>query len=103
MGSMYAAGLAEAVQEGYSSLEQALKIHLTGNFYPPLPSGYAAPVLKAIEACIEHDFDARIDLPSDLNPLPRVAQEDDKGVYVTAGELIRVTRTEAFLPESEDY
>lgn len=38
MGSMYEAGITEAIGEGFIGREQGLYLNLTANFYPRLPS-----------------------------------------------------------------
>lgn len=49
MGSTYAMGLNEAVDEGIASLRQAVHIHLTSNHYPPIPTGFVELAKKAVE------------------------------------------------------
>lgn len=104
MGSMYAAGFAEAVKEGSASLEQAITAQLRGNFYPPLPVAYVKPVIEAIGKCNEYEFEAEIVLPEDLNPLPRASYENADGkIVIAAGKLVEITRTEFFLDTDDDY
>lgn len=48
MGSTYAAGLIESVEEGALTFERAIAIHLRSNCYPPVPSSMVGPCLEAI-------------------------------------------------------
>lgn len=48
MGSIYAAGLVESVEEGAIGFESAILIHLRSNHYPPVPSSMVGPCLEAI-------------------------------------------------------
>jgi len=69
--------------------------HLSGNFYPPLPQGYIDPAIEARDACLDGDFDRLIDLPADLNPMPRQAQQSEDGSWqVVAIHLIEILRLE---------
>lgn len=58
MGSTYAAGFAEAVQEGWISLDQAVHVHLTANHYPPVPPSFVSVAVKAVELANQGDWDA---------------------------------------------
>lgn len=49
MGSTYAAGLVESVEEGALGFESAILIHLRSNCYPPVPSSMLGPCLEAIK------------------------------------------------------
>lgn len=59
MGYTYALGLLDSEL----SLEDAIKIHLTTNFYPPIPAEMAQPCIDAIDAYFEEDYDRLISLP----------------------------------------
>jgi hypothetical protein len=45
------------------SLQAQMEIHLTSNFYPPIPASMATPCVQAIEAYWEEDTDREIELP----------------------------------------
>jgi hypothetical protein len=95
---MYAAGLAEAVHDGTANLRQALAAQLQGNFFPPLPLAYIDPIIEALTACNEGDWERAIILSDDLNPLPRVAEINEEGqITIKAGNLVDITRTGAFI------
>lgn len=49
MGSTYALGLVESVEEGALDFERAILIHLQSNHYPPVPSSMVGPCLEAIK------------------------------------------------------
>ena len=59
MGSVTAIGLADSVLD----LETQLRIHLTGNHYPPVPVSMVQPCIDAIDAYYDEDFDRMIDMP----------------------------------------
>lgn len=63
MGSIGAAGMAEAVDDGLASLTQALIWHLQSNHYPPHPAFMVPVCLEAIEAAQDEEWDRSIDLP----------------------------------------
>ena len=56
MGSTYAAGLIESVDEGALTLEGAILIHLRSNCYPPVPSSMVGPCLEAIKIVEESQW-----------------------------------------------
>ena len=45
------------------NMETAIKIHLTSNFYPPVPSSMVEPCVHAINAYWEDDLSRLIILP----------------------------------------
>jgi hypothetical protein len=45
-------------------LEVGVKVHLTGNFYPPIPSSMVIPCIEALYAVAEGDSYRQIELPS---------------------------------------
>lgn len=59
MGYTYALGLVDSDL----SLQDALQIHLTSNFYPPIPAEMAEACMQAIDAYSENDYDRLIGLP----------------------------------------
>lgn len=56
MGSTYAAGLIESVEEGALGFESAISIHLRSNCYPPVPSSMVGPCLEAIRIVEESQW-----------------------------------------------
>jgi alpha-glucuronidase len=60
MGSTFAKDL--ATMDGLS-MQKAIEIHLTSNFYPPVPSSMAQPCMDAIDAYWEDDTDRYITMP----------------------------------------
>lgn len=107
MGNLGAQAFAGQVDEGNASLRQALSWHITANHYPPLPVAYidvAEQVIDWVSGCDPYDdetWDTLIDLPVDLNPLPReVTYTDVDGVetpQATVGTLVRILHLDAFL------
>ena len=100
MGHNYAAGLAEAVTDGDAALRTAIGANLQGNFFPPLPLDYVEPIIDAIEAAQDEDFDRMIRLPGDINPVPRDAEPVDEllgGWEVRAGTLLEATHSWPFV------
>jgi len=63
MGSNFATDLASI--DNLTQLQQ-IEIHLTSNFYPPIPISVAQPCLDAIEAYWENDIDRKIELPEGM-------------------------------------
>lgn len=45
---------------------QQIEIHLSSNFYPPIPVSVAQPCLDAIEAYWEDELDRKIELPEGM-------------------------------------
>lgn len=45
------------------SLQDSIRYHLTGNFYPPIPSYMVQPCIDAIDAYNNEDYDKLIKLP----------------------------------------
>lgn len=74
------------------TLEQAVSYHLQGNFYPPLPQAYVPLALEAIKWVHEGEFGVVINLPSDLNPMPRTAKQHGDEWYVFASDLYDALR-----------
>lgn len=60
MGSNFATDLASI--DNLTQLQQ-IEIHLTGNFYPPVPSSMVTPCMEAIQAYWEEDTDRYISMP----------------------------------------
>lgn len=62
MGSMVAAGYAEAVASGITTLESAVAGHLLGNFYPPHPRFMIPVAIRAINKVNSGDT-SRVRMP----------------------------------------
>jgi hypothetical protein len=45
------------------SLSDSIRIHLTSNHYPPVPSSMVEPCIEAIDAYNDEDYRREIDLP----------------------------------------
>lgn len=63
MGSNFATDLAS--MDNLTQLQQ-IEIHLTGNFYPPVPKSMAQPCSEAIDAYWEGDGDKYISMPEGI-------------------------------------
>jgi hypothetical protein len=61
MGSNFATELANGVFPDLT-LEAQIKMHLTSNHYPPIPSSMVKPCIEAIDAYWEDDLKKEIDL-----------------------------------------
>lgn len=70
MGSTYAAGLMESVEEGALDFERAVLIHLRSNHYPPVPSSMVGPCIEAIRIVQESQWEGsaseRVSLPDGI-------------------------------------
>lgn len=64
MGSNFANDLANT--DLGIDLETQIKIHLTGNHYPPVPTSMVKPCIEAIEAYNEGDTHKMISLPEPI-------------------------------------
>lgn len=79
----------------------AVSIHLSGNFYPPLPQDYVPLAVEARDACLEADWNRPITIPANINPVPRQAQQMEDGSWqVSAAQLLDVLRLH--VPDEED-
>lgn len=83
MGYAVALRYAEAVADGDIGLLDALRVHLTSNFYPPQPGALAEYLATALVAVADGEPDTEILLPG--------------GYVVTAGTLVEDCRAEPFL------
>lgn len=92
MGYTTALGYKEQAELGNISLQNALRIHLTGNHYPPHPPELVGPCLEAINAANDEEIDRIIELPEGL---------EYRGAYsrVSAATLIRACHLSAFIME----
>lgn len=48
------------------SLEDSIRYHLTGNFFPSIPSWMVQPCVDAINACNDGDSETMIKLPQPI-------------------------------------
>ena len=60
MGATFARDL--ATMDGLT-MKAAIEIHLTSNFYPPVPTSMTQPCIEAIDAYWEDDTDRYIPMP----------------------------------------
>ena len=63
MGRMGAEGFKEMIDQGMTSLDNALIWHLRSNHYPPLPSSMVEPCKTAIELANNDEWDELVQLP----------------------------------------
>lgn len=83
------------------SFAQVVSIHLSGNFYPPLPQDYVPLAVEAREACLAEDWGKPITIPANTNPVPREAREMADGSWqIPAAHLLDVLRLE--VPEDAE-
>lgn len=66
MGHSTAQGFADAVNDGYLSLNSALHHHLTANHFPPVPVAFVPVCNAAIDAANEDESDRLITLPEGI-------------------------------------
>lgn len=66
MGSNIALDLAESINTGLATLDQALIIHLRSNHYPPLPLSLLPTCKLVIQAINEGDYNREITLPDGI-------------------------------------
>lgn len=64
MGSITAIDLAESVE---LSLEDQLRIHLTGNHYPPVPTSMVPVCIDAIDKANEGNWESMVKLPEGVS------------------------------------
>ena len=64
MGSNLATELADGLLD--LDLETQLRIHLTGNHYPPVPVSMIQPCIDAIDAYYDEDYNRLIVLPAPI-------------------------------------
>jgi hypothetical protein len=93
MGSTFARDL--ATMDGLS-MQAAIEIHLTSNFYPPVPVSMAQPCIEAIDACWDNDNDRSIPLPDGVfwrgqNTAPAHAIVEQHRLYPWIEELTSET------------
>lgn len=101
MGSFTAQDLAE-----HFDMHAGLRMHITSNHYPPLPVEYVDIALKAINAYNNtRDLDHLIELPQDLQPLPRRLQWVDGLPHAEVGTLIEILHLDHWLldEDSDDF
>ena len=92
MGSNLAIELATGVL-GPISIEDQIRMHLTGNHYPPVPVSMVKPCIEAIDAYWEEDFDRAIEMPEG------VSYKGDS--HAPAWAIVEQHHLEAWLPECD--
>ncbi len=65
MGSTFATELAEGVQNKVD-LENAVRVHLLYNHYPPVPVSMVGPCLRAIEYANRGEYDKKVRMPEGI-------------------------------------
>ncbi len=89
MGRLYAEGIAETGLP----LEDQLRWHLRGNFFPPVPESMITPCVEAIQAAEEYDMEKLIRLPDGVGY---------KGLTAApAWAIIEQHHLEPWLPEDD--
>jgi hypothetical protein len=48
------------------TLEDSVRYHLTGNFYPPIPSSMTEPCVQAIQNANTGNWNAEVELPEGI-------------------------------------
>lgn len=77
--------------------------YVATRFFPPLPHEYGALAIIAVREYREHGPEAHVNLPADLNPLPRQTSVDDDGdLFVEAAHLIEILRLDHLILEDDD-
>ena len=74
-------------------LETQLRIHLTGNHYPPVPVSMVQPCIDAIDAYYDEDYNKMIEMPEG------VSYRGSK--FAPASAIIEQHHLEAWLPECD--
>jgi preprotein translocase subunit SecA len=64
MGRNFAEELAFAPEMG---METAIRLHLTGNHYPPVPVSMVSVCIEAIDAYWEEDLNREVELPEGIS------------------------------------
>lgn len=78
--------------------------YVASRFYPPLPREYGALAIIAVREYREYGPEAHVNLPGDLNPLPRQTRLDDDGdLFVEAAHLIEILRLDHLIADDDDY
>ena len=87
--------MAEALSELDAPLLKQIELHLTTNFYPPIPGFMAQTCVDALNAYWEQEVDRRIDMPSGVSY---------KGsTSAPAWAIVEQHKLYAWLNEEEDY
>ena len=89
MGSNLATELADGLLD--LDLETQLRIHLTGNHYPPVPVSMIQPCIDAIDAYYDEDYNRLIVLPAPIT-------WRDKNT-APASAIVEAHHLDAWLPE----
>ena len=69
-----------------------VSIHLSQNFYPPLPQDYVEPAVQARDLCMNGDYDSTVVIPFGVDPTPRDAIEREDGWHIGAARLLDILR-----------
>jgi len=101
MGRMTTEALADSIIEGEIKFERGIGLHLSSNFYPPLPVGYVKPLAEAIQAVWEDDGARLVALP-DVPLLPRSAEKVEGVWHVDAESLVDACKAWPFV-DSANY
>lgn len=100
MGNMHAAEYSNAVDEGLLTLENALRVHLGSNHFPPIPAEFIPTALKAIELGDEAQFNQNV--WDDVIELPDGATwKGQTGAPVRA--IVAWMHLDAFLTPVDEY
>ena len=76
-------------------LETQLRIHLTGNHYPPVPVSMVQPCIDAIDAYYDEEYQRPITLPA---PITWRGQDNAPAMAIVDGHHLH-----AWLPQEEYY
>jgi len=66
MGRMSAAGYKDCVNEGLMTEDEALRIHLTSNHYPPIPLMMLPVAKRALEKARRGEWEKKLRMPKDV-------------------------------------
>lgn len=94
MGYATARGMAECVDGGQISLDQALRWHLTHNHFPPIPESMVPVAKRAIAACNAGE-------PERILRLPANARHRRLGKLVPAWVVVGGLHLDAFIDQVE--
>lgn len=97
MGSIQAMEWADRVDQGAVPLADAVRMHLQGNFYPPINPAWHQPVIDLVtklKAATKIDWDEKI-----KNPLH--TQGADVNEFITVGSIVEDLHLDFFLPRTD--
>lgn len=75
-------------------LEGSLKLHLTANHYPPVPTSMVQPCIDAIDAYHDEDYNREIELPEGISWKGKTA--------APASAIVEAHHLDAWLPHMWD-